>query len=189
MNLIKKKHCRYLELNDLTVFSLFPAKAEVLSFTLPFPRSQHVCRSMCLSFPTEAAESHRFSCNTLVNSPACRVIAVKAPVPVYPQFWLILSFLLMALLPCVTMNIPHIHIYIGRDTNANRYAHIVCNWKRILVLNALDGAKEDTIAYITILTILYCMTRCRWVFTHHALCLFRLSVNMQTLPPKEKKKF
>lgn len=25
--------------------------------------------AMCLSFPAEAAESHRFSCNTLVNSP------------------------------------------------------------------------------------------------------------------------
>lgn len=137
-----KKHCRYLEPQDLTCFFFLQRQSGIIPLPSLFPRSQHVCGSMCLSFPTEAAESHRFSCNTLVNSPACRVIAIKAPVSVYPQFWLILSFLLMALLLCGTMNAPPVntHTHIFRDTNTNiemPYAHSGTLHIRILASHLL----------------------------------------------------
>lgn len=98
-------------------FFLFQRQRGIIPSPFLFPRSQHVCGSMCLSFPVDAAESLRFSCNTLVNSPACRVIAVRAPVSVYPQFWLILSFSQMSLLLCVTKSAPPIHTQILTQTD------------------------------------------------------------------------
>lgn len=84
----QEKLCRF---KTMRIWLLLQKQCIILLQAL-FPRLQHVFRSMCPGFPMEAAQSCRFSCNTLVNSPTCQVIADKAPASSYHQLWFIFFY-------------------------------------------------------------------------------------------------
>lgn len=110
-SVLSYKHCKYSGPQELTCFFLQRQSAIISSLCF---LGHSMYAAMCLSFPVEAAESHRFSCNTLVNSFCMSGYCHQSLFP--SRLVLYLLFFLIALL-CVTSSVLPINICRDAETN------------------------------------------------------------------------